>query len=331
MKQMIGIKTIKMGVGGTVAILLAELLKLEYASSAGIIAILSIQSTRKESVEIALRRLYAATIALAIGSMIFTCLGYHAVSFGIYLILFIPTAARCKVTEGIVPASVLVTHLLGKGQVSVALLMNEAALMLVGILTALLINIYMPSLEKHLLMEKQEIEDRMFLILSRMCQVLRGEEKELKVKEDLSELESALVRGRKKAYQYRNNSLMSEKSLYEKYFEMRYSQYQVLLYSVKHFERFYKLPVQAQKVAVLTEEAALTVRGKKRVEQAMATLAEVRHTFQEDKLPSSRNEFENRAMLYQFLTDIEQFLYVKQQFKAQLSEKEKKAYKGYYH
>lgn len=330
MKKIVGLKTVKTGIGATIAILLAQFMGLKYPTSAGIITILSIQNTRKESVLIAFRRLVATFIALTIGSVLLSLLGFNAVSFGVYLLVFIPLAVKAKVVEGIVPASVLVTHLLGEGHISIMLFVNELLLMIVGAGLALLVNIYMPSLEADLIYEKQKLEENMFSIFAKMGNALQLESKKLEIEAELEALQDALEQGRMKATQYRNNAFMSERSLYEKYFDMRYSQYQIMLYMRKHFEHFYRVTPGASQIAKLTQETALSVKGKRSVETLMSELELLREDFKRSKLPETREEFENRAMLYQFLTDMEQFLYVKHLFKIGLSEKEKEEYSRYY-
>ncbi|MBU3804021.1 MAG: aromatic acid exporter family protein [Candidatus Cellulosilyticum pullistercoris] len=329
MKKIIGLKIIKTGIGATSAIWLAQLIGLKYSVAAGIITILSIQNTRRESVLIALRRLGATVIALSLGSVVLNLLGFNAVSFGIYLILFIPLAVKAKVVEGIVPASVLVTHLLGEGYTSITLLGNELLLMIVGAGIALLVNMYMPNLEEDLIREKQKLEKNMFDIFIKMENALL-DNKKLEIENELEALKSALVEGRTKATQYRNNTFMSGRSLYEKYFDMRYSQYQIMLYMYKHFERFYRVTPGAEKIAKLTYEVALSVKGKIAVETLLLDLEALREAFKHSELPVTREEFENRAMLYQFLTDMEQFLDVKHLFKSSLSEREKEEYSRYY-
>lgn len=330
MKKIVGLKTVKTGIGATIAILLAQFMGLKYPTSAGIITILSIQNTRKESVLIAFRRLVATFIALTIGSVLLSLLGFNAVSFGVYLLVFIPLAVKAKVVEGIVPASVLVTHLLGEGHISIMLFVNELLLMIVGAGLALLVNIYMPSLEADLIYEKQKLEENMFSIFAKMGNALQLESKKLEIEAELEALQDALEQGRMKATQYRNNAFMSERSLYEKYFDMRYSQYQIMLYMRKHFEHFYRVTPGASQIAKLTQETALSVKGKRSVETLMSELELLREDFKRSKLPETREEFENRAMLYQFLTDMEQFLYVKHLFKIGLSEKEREEYSRYY-
>ena len=330
MKKIIGLKIIKTGIGATSAIWLAQLIGLKYSVAAGIITILSIQNTRRESVLIALRRLGATVIALSLGSVVLNLLGFNAISFGIYLILFIPLAVKAKVVEGIVPASVLVTHLLGEGYTSITLLGNELLLMIVGAGIALLVNMYMPNLEEDLIREKQKLEKNMFDIFIKMENALLLDNKKLEIENELEALKSALVEGRTKATQYRNNTFMSGRSLYEKYFDMRYSQYQIMLYMYKHFERFYRVTPGAEKIAKLTYEVALSVKGKIAVETLLLDLEALREAFKHSELPVTREEFENRAMLYQFLTDMEQFLDVKHLFKSSLSEREKEEYSRYY-
>lgn len=330
MKKVIGLKTVKTGIGATCAMILANAIGLKYAASAGIITILSIQNTRRESVLIAVRRFVATCLALLLGSIMFSILGFNPIGFGIYLMIFIPLAVKIKVTEGIVPASVLVTHLLGEGHISSSLIMNELALMIVGAGLALIVNSYMPSVEEELLKEKKKLEGAMYKIFLKMGQSLQKEKPVLEIEEETAALQEALKQGRMKANQYRNNAFLSEKSLYEKYFDMRYSQYQIMIYMRRHFENFYTMAPQANDIAELTYQAAESSLGKCQVEEVMKNLEELRNEFKLSKLPVSREEFENRAMLFQFLTDLEQFLFVKQLFKQGLSEKEKEEYSRYY-
>ena len=330
MQKIIGIKTLKTAIGATIAILLADAIGVKYAVSAGIITILSIQNTRRECLQIAVRRFIATCIALFIGSCVFKVFGFNAISFGIYLLIFIPIVVRVKVTEGIAPASVLVTHLLGEGMITSNIIMNELFIMMIGAGVALLVNMYMPSLEERLLVEKKTIEEQMYMAFIKMEQALRLDECKLDIYSELALLEQSLKEGMIKATQYRNNSFIGKKSLYEKYFDMRFSQYRIMVYMQKHFERFYMRAKESSKVADLTYQVALSIKGEVFVEELLQKLEDLRAYFKNSQLPTSRDEFENRAMLYQLLTDIEQFLDVKKLFKSRLSEAEKQEYSRYY-
>ena len=330
MQRVIGMKTLKTGIGASVAMIIAQFLGMKYAASAGIVTILSIQNTRRESVQIAIRRLIATCIALFIGVVTFFVLGFNPISFGIYLFIFIPIVAKLKVTEGIAPASVLVTHLLGEGQITSHIITNEIMIMLVGVGVALIINLYMPSLEKQLLTQKRTIEAEMYEIFIKMNVSLKSKEQILDIGTELDTLGNNLKEAMKRATQYRNNSFIGKKSLYEKYFEMRYLQYQVMCYMQKHFEHFYMVAKEAFEVAELTGQLAQSVHGRVLVEELLEEVERLRIYFKKSELPVTRDEFENRAMLYQFLSDIEQYLGVKKQFKDGLNEKERKEYRCYY-
>ena len=330
MQKVIGMKTLKTGIGASVAMIIAQFLGMKYAASAGIVTILSIQNTRRESVQIAIRRLIATCIALFIGGVTFFVLGFNPISFGIYLFIFIPIVAKLKVTEGIAPASVLVTHLLGEGQITSHIITNEIMIMLVGVGVALIINLYMPSLEKQLLTQKRTIEAEMYEIFIKMSVSLKSKEQILDIGTELDTLGNNLKEAMKRATQYRNNSFIGKKSLYEKYFEMRYLQYQVMRYMQRHFEHFYMVAKEAFEIAKLTDKLAECVHGRILVEELLVEVDKLRAYFKESKLPVTRDEFENRAMLYQFLSDIEQYLAIKKQFKDSLNEKERKEYRCYY-
>ena len=67
MKSII-INTLKISVAAILAILCAQALKLDFAVSAGIVAILSVQPTKKETLRTALARLLAFAVALVISA-----------------------------------------------------------------------------------------------------------------------------------------------------------------------------------------------------------------------------------------------------------------------
>ena len=120
LKKLIGLRTIKTAIGAALAVFIAQLLNLNYGINAGIVVILSLQNTRKKSFQLAAIRISATFFALIIGAIVFSVFGFSALAFGIYLLLFIPFAARFRLNDGIVPASVLVSHLLGAKDVSFA-------------------------------------------------------------------------------------------------------------------------------------------------------------------------------------------------------------------
>ena len=126
------LKLIKMAAGSAVSIMLANALGLLYSSSAGIMTLLTIQNTSKETISISLKRAAAFLIATALSFVVFESAGYHAVSYGIFLFLFIGICQFLKLSEAISTNAVLVTHYLLEGHMELSLVMNEALLLFIG-------------------------------------------------------------------------------------------------------------------------------------------------------------------------------------------------------
>lgn len=329
-KRLIGVRTLKTAIGATLAIILADLLGLKYAVSAGVITILSVQATKRQSIEIAAKRLWATGIALAIAGVLFSTLGYNPIIFGIYLLVFIPIAAKGGMVDGIVMASVLVTHLLVEQTVGMKLLTNELLLFIVGAGIALLLNLYMPSIEGELHIYRHKIEENMYKLFISMAKSLK--EKSVCIEEEnyFKILESDIKLAQVQAYKHSNNHLFATISPYETYFGMRAKQFQVMEYMREHFSKFFMTYEETEIVANFASRVAQSIRGEITAKVLLAELEELRTMFKHSKLPSTREEFENRAMLYQYLNDIEHFLEIKKEFIESLSTEEVETYrKGY--
>ena len=146
----IGLRTVKTALSAALALLVASQLQLLYPTAAAIIALLSLTNTKHSSLVTGISRLFSLALATAIAYLCFTFIGFNAGAFGIYLLLFIPSAVYFKLSEGISVSSVLVTHYLIEQNLSWQLIANEFALMILGVGFALLFNLYMPNRDSRL-------------------------------------------------------------------------------------------------------------------------------------------------------------------------------------
>jgi uncharacterized membrane protein YgaE (UPF0421/DUF939 family) len=316
--KFIGSRILKTGIGATLAISIAMAFGLKYGTAAGIITILSIQNTKRKSINLAIQRMGACLLALFLSTVLFKTLGFNSVIFGLFLMLFISLASMFKLNEGIVVSSVLVTHLLVEKTVTTSLIVNEAALMTIGISVALLLNLYMPSIEKKIKEDQVYIEDHIREILCHMAVALRQCAVSVKEEQLFSNLESRLSLGRKRAYRNLNNTLFSDSSYYVKYMDMRVQQFHALNNMRKHFERFSISYTQSTMIADFTLRVSESIHEYNTADGLLISLKFLRESFITMELPKTREEFENRAMLYQFLNDFEQFLLIKNEFKKEL-------------
>lgn len=318
--KFIGYRTIKTAIGAAIAMIIAEALGLKYGTAAGVIVILSVQSTRRQSIVIALQRMGACILALFLSTILFNFFGYSPLIFAVFLLAFITTAAKFKLNEGIVVSSVLVTHLLVEQTTATSLIINELLLMLIGVTIALLFNLYMPSIEKKIKEDQEYIEDYIREILQHMSIALRELSVSIKEEELFGNLEERLQLGIKRAYRNLNNTIFSDSSYYVKYMEMRFQQLNALKNMRRHFERFSIGYKQTEMIADFTSRLADSIHEQNTAEGLLKSLQALRESFAVMELPKTREEFENRAMLYQFLNDLEQFLLIKNQFKKYLNE-----------
>ena len=64
-----------------------------------------------------------------------------------------------------------------------------------------------------------------------------------------------------------------------------------------------------------TENIANNIYADNDCVELICKLNNLRNNYKEMQLPKTRDEFENRAMLFQFLNDLEDFLLIKKEFK----------------
>lgn len=313
--KFIGFRTLKTGIGASVAMIIAKQLGLEYAVAAGIITILSIQNTKRQSFKIALQRVIAFVIALFVSLIIFTVVGYNAVAFGIFLLIFIPLTVKFNLEQGIVVNSVLVTHFLVQKTINLFWIRNELELMLIGVGVALFLNFYMPSIEEQIKQDQIYIDETIKGILFQMSKSLKNNDILIKEQNLFNELEKRLYIAKEHAYNNLNNYFLLDTRYYVEYIEMRIQQFKILKRMKGHFQRFFMSYEQTTMIADFTENVAESFREENTAENLLQQTNVLRKEFRNMPLPTTREEFENRAMLFQFLNDLEQFLIVKNEFK----------------
>ncbi|MBB6455357.1 uncharacterized membrane protein YgaE (UPF0421/DUF939 family) [Salirhabdus euzebyi] len=310
----IGYRTLKTAIGAPIAIFIAQLLQLDNYISAGILTILCIQVTRKRSVLSAWYRFAACMLGMAFSFLIFETLGYEPYAIGILLFIFIPVTVMLKITEGIVTSSVIILHLYGAGFVTFELLLNEVVLISVGIGTALLLNMYMPSLESELKKMQEQVEENFQKILKEIAHFLRTGDESWTGKE-FTETAFILDEALGLAYRDVENHLLRSHHQFYHYFQMRTKQFEILERILPLISRIPEVSKQSVKISTFFSELAEGVNPGNTAVIFLHQLKEIREEFREGSLPSTREEFEARANLFTLLNEIEQYLIIKRSFK----------------
>ncbi|MDV7766317.1 aromatic acid exporter family protein [Peribacillus sp. CSMR9] len=310
----IGYRTIKTALGVTLAIIIAQMLNLEYFSAAGIITILCIQVTKKKSVYASWHRFLACLIAMVYASLFFHFIGFHPLTIGLILLIFIPTTVALKINEGIVTSSVIIMHLYGAGNITFSLLINETILIAVGVGVALVMNLYMPSVDEKLLAYQESIETNFSAILMGIVRYLRDNDHTWDGKE-ITETANLLNQAKSLAFRDVENHFLREEDLYYHYFKMREKQFEIIERILPLVTNIPLVVKQSGIVADFIEDLAENVHPQNTAILYLKKLEEMEMHFRGMALPQTREEFESRAALLQLMKEMERYLLLKHSFK----------------
>ncbi|MEI5992021.1 aromatic acid exporter family protein [Enterococcus crotali] len=317
----IGLRTIKTAVSATLSMIVAGSLGLLYPASAGIISVLSVTNTKKTSLLTGLYRLLSLALATAIAYLCFSILGFNSFAFGVYLLLFIPGAVYFKLSDGIVVSSVLVTQYLVEQDLSWTIIGNEFLLMTIGVGFALLMNLYMPDTEKRLKEDQEVIETMFRKILNNMAAYLNQHVKERDLFEKCNDLKAFIRTGENWAKNHAENQLISSNHYYIEYFTMRRLQSNNLKDMLRILEKITVEPEQVGNIQELLLYTAETFAENNDGQEILDRIDQVYEAYRQKELPKTREEFENRAQLFQFLQVFQSFIEIKAEFAKHQNEK----------
>ena len=304
----------KMSISATIALLIGNALGLQYATVGAVIAILSIQDTRKKALIISYKRIIACSMGILLSVMLYSLLGNGTLIFGLFLIVLIPLTSRLKAQEGMVPAVVLSTHFLVANNITIELIFNEVLLMIIGIGVAAIANIFMPSLEDKFKDDKEWIEEHYRIIINKMSKSLITHAVDIDEQKLINEVEQRLYTSKETAYKIVNNQFFKSSSYYTDYINMRINQFDTIKRMRLHFQRF-NIPVEQMNVmADFTLCVSENISEMNDCKSLLIDLDILRSEFKKMELPKTREEFESRAQLLQFLNDMEEFLLIKRNF-----------------
>lgn len=304
----------KMSISATVALVIANLFDVQYATVAAVIAILSIQDTKKKALIVGRNRVVACIIAIFLSIGIFKILGQNPITFAIFLLIFIPLTSKFNIAEGMVPAVVLSTHLLIAGELNFYWIINELLITFIGVGIASIANLFMPSLRSEFNEDKEYIEKSYKIILYKMANSLVSYTVDIDEEIIMSELENRLTEAVNRAYKIASNNLLNSDSYYIDYMNMRKNQFDIIKKLRSHFEKFYMSFEQTYMISKFTKSVASQIKDSNDCLDLLEELEVLKSDFKQMALPKTREEFENRAQLLQFLNDMEDLLRLKRNF-----------------
>jgi len=307
--------TIKMSLASLISILIAELFNLEYAITAGILAVLSVQLTRKDSTVVAFKRFTDAILALILSSLLFVLLGYNVYSFTLFTIIFIALSFTLNIQIGIVPSLVLASHLLLYGSFNFSLVINGLLLIGIAIAVTLILNLVYPlnikkSMQHYIDSIDNLIKKEITLLADYLSDAIANDTYHRMHLSHQQTIENIL----EKAKLVDKDILFAKDHMPMSYIFMRHAQ---MLRLSRLFDLRQGLTGQHLHALVLSDymrslsiDIGLSNKAKTQLDKLKTLIL----LYKEKPLPKTRVEFETRSTLYQMLFEIEAFLNEKIQF-----------------
>ena len=310
---------LKMAISASITLIIGNVLGLDYATVGAVIAILSIQDTRRQALIVGKKRVVACLIGILISIIFYGILGQEPIIFGIFLLVLIPITYKFDMQEGMVPAVVLSTHFLVADKITINLIVNEIMIMIIGIGVAAIANVFMPSLEDKFKEDKEWIEEHYRILIYKMAKSLMTYTVDIDEQKLIDDIRSKLYESKETAYKIVNNNFFRSSSYYTDYINMRINQFDTINRMRLHFHKF-SIPVEQMKVmAKFTYCVSENIREMNDCKELLGELEDLRCEFKKMSLHKTREEFENRAELLQFLNDMEEFLMIKRNFSETLN------------
>ena len=305
-------KTLKISIASIASILIALAFHLEFYISSGIVTILTIQSTKSETIQTATQRFIAFIIALIISFITFNILEYSLLGYLLYLLIYIFVCVIFNWTSSMAVNSVLISHFLTFKTMDISTIFNELGIFIIGVGIGILINLHLRKDDYGIYKLKRQTDEQIIYILNRMSQRIL---KEIDHYDGhcFDKLNEILTQAKFKATQNEKNSFDSNN--YDKdYLKMREHQAQVLYEMYKLSSKLNTNVITSKIISDFLLKISKLYHNANDCTQLLKEFYEIDSQMKSVPLPNTRNEFENRAYLFGLLRLIEEFLMIKHEF-----------------
>lgn len=306
----IGYRTIKTAIGIALSISIAQWMGLQYYTAAGIITMICIKNTKKQSYQTAWERFFGSLAGLGISAVVFEWIGYHTWTLTLLLLVLIPISVYLNIRDGIVSSTVVILHLYVIKDVNVEIIINEIMLLVIGIGMAVLLNAYIPSAEKELKAYRRKIEENFKIILREFAAYLREPERYWDGKQ-ITETPKWLKEAKEMAIRDIENQSNELAMDYYQYFEMRERQFEVLERIALAVPTLNNSSEQGKVIAGFLEDVADAVHFGNTSQIYLQRLEEIRECFHNSPLPVTKEEFETHAAYLYFINEMRRYLMIK--------------------
>lgn len=318
--------TFKIAFAAIISIFIAIRLGLNHAVSAGIVSILTIQPTKKETIKTAVGRFYAFICALFIAFFCFEIVGYRFTAFAIFLIVYIFLCQMLNWSNAMSVNAVLVSHILQAENMTVRTVTNECLIFLIGVGIGIIANMHLRKNVNYIEELKEATDRQIKEILYRMSQRILDKDISDYNMESFVGLKKSIRKAKNVAEENYNNQFKNADTFDIDYIKMRDRQCHVLYEMYKNIRNLHTTPITAKKISKFLAEMAESYHKSNTGKELLVKFRQMDESMKSKPLPIERIEFEDRAKLFTLLRYIEEFIEIKVDF----SEKYSELIKSYY-
>ncbi|CQR56269.1 aromatic acid exporter family protein [Paenibacillus riograndensis] len=310
-----GFRVIKTAAATLLSILLAAAVGIPNAQSAGLLAILGVETTRKRSLRTITARFLASLVGLFFGCILFFFLGFHYWVLGLYVLVGFPMIVKSGYKEGIVTSSVIVFRVFGQAELSVHVLLQQIELLFIGLGSAGLVNlIYMPQTGGVIAGIRKEVDGYFSVIFTQMARTLRDPGYLWDGKELIGAGE-AVQRGLTAASREMENHVIHPDEAWNVYFYMRKEQLESIQNMMQLLSQVYRQLPHGDMVADLFDQLSNDVLAEEYTGRTEKLLEGLEKEFQGMELPETREEFEVRSAILQLCRELSLYLNIAKRYK----------------
>ncbi len=304
----------KIALAAIIAITIATGLELNYAISAGTVAILSIQPTKRETIRTALGRVLAFLCAMTLAFLCFYLWGYTMPAFGIFLVLQILMCQVFHWGSSTAMTVLLMAHFLTAENMKAATVLNECQIFLIGVSTGILANMHLRKNVNYIEELKESTDEQIRRILTRMSERILNSDMSDYNGDCFDALKESLEKAKHVADTNYNNQLRVRDIYDKEYIRMRERQCFVLYEMYKNVRQLHTTPLTAHIISDFLQEMANTYHRVDTCRELMEEFRKLDMSMKSKPLPTERQEFEDRARLFYLLRYIEEFIQLKIEF-----------------
>lgn len=311
-----GFRVIKTSIATLLSILTADALGVENPLSAGLLAILGVDVTRKRSLHTVSSRFFASVLGLLLAFGIFYLLGFHYWVLAVYILIAFPLMSRVHMKEGIVTSSVVVFRVFTGEALSMHIMITQIELLLIGLGYATLVNFaYMPKHEHRLIDIRCKV-DKLFAVIFKQIAITLRDPYHVWDGKELIEAGSLISQGQVTANHALENQMINPNDAWNVYFYMRKQQLERVEYMLELISSVYQRMPQGEVAAILFDQLSIDVIDETYTGKTEQLLDQMHADFKMMELPATRDEFEIRSSILQLCRELGIYLNIAKKYKA---------------